>query len=138
MNVRRWTWAFPIDLHWTTFCAIRCQCFTKLSKSSLHLVLGLPWFPVCPWGVQNVTRGCPTVFCSSRHMTRSIQFEFAYRFHNISYFNFFSNPLIVSANCQIRTETAPRADISDTRCFINENMSQLLLNLKWLLSMIYN
>ena len=57
LNVRRWTSAFPIDLHWTTFCATRYQCFRKLSaKSSLHLVLGLPRFLVGPRGVQNVMR----------------------------------------------------------------------------------
>ena len=31
---------------------------------------------------------CPTVVCSSRHMTSLIPFEFANRFHDISYFGF--------------------------------------------------
>ena len=43
---------------------------------------------LCSRGVQNVMKVCPTVFCSSRHMNSPIQFEFAYRFHNISYFDF--------------------------------------------------
>ena len=30
LNVARWTLALPTDLHWITFCAARCQCFTKL------------------------------------------------------------------------------------------------------------
>ena len=33
LNVARWTLALSTDLHWTTFCATRCQCFTKLSIS---------------------------------------------------------------------------------------------------------
>ena len=32
--------------------------------------------------------GCPTVVCSSSHMTSLIPFEFANRFHDISYFGF--------------------------------------------------
>ena len=32
--------------------------------------------------------GCPTVVCSSSHMTSAIPFEFTYRFHDISYFGY--------------------------------------------------
>ena len=61
----------------------------KLFKPSLHLILGLPRFLVCPWGVQKVNAGCPTVACSSHHMTSPIPFEFAYHFRAISFFGFF-------------------------------------------------
>ena len=54
LNVCRWSCAFPIDLHWDH--VLQCQCFTKFFKSLLHLVLGLSWFLVCPWGIQNVMR----------------------------------------------------------------------------------
>ena len=33
--------------------ATRCQCSTKLTEPSFHLVLGLPRFVVCPRGIQN-------------------------------------------------------------------------------------
>ena len=33
--------------------------------------------------------GCPTVVCSLRHLTSLIPFDFANRFHDISYFVFF-------------------------------------------------
>ena len=56
----------------------------KLFKPSLHLILGLPWFLVCPWGVQKVNAGCPMVACSSRHMTSPIPFESAYHFRALS------------------------------------------------------
>ena len=78
----------PIVLHWSVFHATQCQCFAKPSKSSLHLVLGLPRFLVCPWLEHNA--GCPTVVCSSGHMNSPIPFEFTYRFHDISYFGFFN------------------------------------------------
>ena len=61
----------------------------KLFKPSLHLILGLPRFLVCPWGVQKVNAGCPVVACSSRHMTSPIPFESAYHFRAISFFGFF-------------------------------------------------
>ena len=57
--------------------ATRCQCSTKLTEPSFHLVLGLPRFVVCP-----------TVFCSFRHMTSTIPFGSL-----ISYFGFSSDPL---------------------------------------------
>ena len=57
--------------------ATRCQCSTKLTEPSFHLVLGLPRFVVCP-----------TVFCSFRHMTSTIPFGSL-----ISYFGFYSDPL---------------------------------------------
>ena len=79
----------PSPLTWPTFCATWCQGFMKLFKPSLHLILGLPRFLVCPWGVQKVNAGCPMVACSSRHMTSPIPFEFAYDFRAISFFGFF-------------------------------------------------
>ena len=78
----------PSPLTWPTFCATRCQGFMKLFKPSLHLILGLPRFLVCPWGIQKVNAGCPMVACSSRHMTSPIPFESAYHFR-ISFFGFF-------------------------------------------------
>lgn len=80
-KVRRWTLAFPIGLHWSMFWAIRWQCFTKLSKPSLHLALGLPRFLVRPRGVQNLMRLNGYLYVLPD--TWPAPFEFTYRFHGI-------------------------------------------------------
>ena len=66
--------------------ATRCQCSTKLSEPSFHVVLGLPRFLR---GIQNEYNAvCLTVVCSFRHMTSTIPFGSL-----ISYFGFYSDPL---------------------------------------------
>lgn len=47
---------------------------------------------VSPAGPEH-NAGCPTVVWSSRHLTSRTPFDCAYRFHDISYFVFFSDPL---------------------------------------------
>ena len=80
-------------LYWTTF-ARHGDSFWKPSKSSLHLVLGLPRFLVCMSSARPERNAdCPTVVCSSRQKTSPVPFEFAYYFHDIWYFGFFSDPM---------------------------------------------
>ena len=62
LNVARWTLALPTDLHWTTFCATRCQCFTNLSISRPPSRL---WSSLVPCASSGRPEGCPTVVCSS-------------------------------------------------------------------------
>ena len=78
-----------------TFCATHCQCLKKLSRSSLHLIIGLiPRFRVCPRGRPKRNAGCPTVVCYSRQITSPIPFEIDYHFYDILYFVSFCADLL--------------------------------------------
>ena len=63
LYVRHWMFS---PLTWSQFCATWYQCYLKLSKPSLHLVLCLPLFYVCPLcQCPEGEAGCPAVVCSS-------------------------------------------------------------------------
>ena len=78
--------------HWPPLDHVLRNTRTVFYETILIVPPSRPWSSLVPCvspARPEHNAGCPTVVCSSRHMTSPIPFDCAYRFHDISYFVFF-------------------------------------------------